>query len=565
MKRRMNKVIMTFCMIFVAVFFTVDNVSATEWVNSVLQIVVLYTDDEGNTYPIQGGSGFLIGNEQAGAEYLVTAKEVTNVSDEIEYQIKEKYLDAEKQDTELTYKIKAVVTRDVMVDVKLVAESEEMGFGIWKLSQPLYDRQALVINDQEKVGIEGQNISVLGFLTAPEYEAEAIYYTKEEMIHREGQLIETVKEGNVEYLYHTVEGTKGMTGGPILNEDGQVLALYQSKQAENGYYALQMSEVLPVLEALGIPYVTSSEIEARKKAELEALVHKEELQKAIEIVNELDAQAYTKASYEAMQGALEEAVLVNGDENATQEMVDTATANLSITMDALKEKLPTWLVIVMCVLILCMVVSAFLIVWIQTESMRKRKKQKRYEEFTVTEAAPIFTQTTNIQKANYKELVAGNSLELGKKHKLNGKTIIPTQIPQALEPYQNFESADTTVFTQDNGDTVVLQYEERKKKKTACLVREYTGEKIHITEQEFVIGKDPSQTDYSITGNTAISRTHVVIIQNNDTYEVADKNATNGTFVNGKKVEAFQKMILKDGDVLRLADENFTFCIVEEA
>ena len=117
------------------------------------------------------------------------------------------------------------------------------------------------------------------------------------------------------------------------------------------------------------------------------------------------------------------------------------------------------------------------------------------------------------------------------------------------------------MFSQGADETVVLCQEEKQQ---AYLIRKKTGEKITITKKEFVLGKDPSQTNYCLTGNSAISRAHAVILQEETEYAVSDKNATNGTFVNGVKVAAFQKTTLKDQDTIRLADEDFEFRIASE-
>lgn len=514
---------------------------------SILQMVVLYTDAEGTEHPVQGGSGFLIGDEESGAEYMITAKEVTAVSKETTQQIRELYA-GEDTEEKITYKTKAVVRRDVMIHVQLVAESDEMGFAVWKLSQPLYDREALVLSDEALTGVSGQLASVLGFPTAPSLTEETIYYTKDEVITVDGMLIGDGKEENIKYLYHNIVPDPGMVGGPILNKEGNVIALNQSKEAQEGYYALQICELLPVLEALGIPYVTTGELEAQRQAELAAMVFKDKLQKGIQMAQTIDAALYSKESYEALETSLLEAQAVNDREDATQEEVDYALADLNTAMAALEEKPPIWVTIVIAFLVITVIAVIFTMVWLKTKAGRERKRQQKLEELTVTQAAPVFTNNT-VQKEDYKILVNQNSQQLSQRiHK---------------EPRRSEEIyGETTVFRQETNDTVVLRQEEKKQQ--AYLIRKRTGEKIIITENEFVLGKDPSQTDYCLTGNSAISRAHAVILHKETEYAVSDKNATNGTFVNGEKVIAFQKAMLQDGDTVRLADEEFEFRLTSD-
>ena len=121
----------------------------------------------------------------------------------------------------------------------------------------------------------------------------------------------------------------------------------------------------------------------------------------------------------------------------------------------------------------------------------------------------------------------------------------------------SYASDATTVFQQD-GDFDMGNISVGRPA-LGYLIRCKTGEKIQIVQNEFVLGKDPSQTDYCVSGNSAISRAHAVIIFNGKNAGVTDKNATNGTFVNGMRVAPFQQTPLKEGDILRLADEEFKF------
>lgn len=510
----------------------------------VLQIVVMYIDEAGNEHPVQGGSGFLIGDEESGAEYMITAKEVTSVPKETEERIKELYVEKkDREETDLTFAVKAVVKRDVMIDMQLVAESDEMGFAVWGLAQSLYDREALILCDEPIAGASGQKATVLGFPTEPSLEGETVYYTMDEMISKSGMIIGDGKEENVAYLYHNITPNMGMIGGPILNDEGNVVGINQSKEAQEGYYALQMSELIPVLEALGIPYVTTSEVEAQIQAELAAMVHKEDLQQKIAEAEGLESKLYYKDTYAVMTEGLAAAKEVNDNQEATQEEVDAALEVLNTSMAGLKEKPPLWVILTIVFVVVLILGILFAVVWKKTKPQREQKKQKKMEELTVTQSAPVFGAST-VHKEDYKKLVAQSSSEF------NGVVFSEPRIVN--DGYE-----ETTVFQQPDNDSMSINASSNQF--GAYLIRKRTGEKIAINRKEFVIGKDPSQTDYCVSGNSAISRAHVVIISNGVGYDVSDKNATNGTYVNGVKVSAFKKVAIKDGDILRLADEDFEF------
>lgn len=514
--------------------------------SGILQMVVTYTDEEGVEHPIQGGSGFLIGDMESGVQYILTAKEVTYVSEDMAALVIENYA-KDKEISELDYATKVVIRRDVMIDAQLIAESDEMGFAIWKLSQSLYDRKPLVLCDSELTDFMGQNASTMGFPTEPDMESEATYYTLDDVVSQNGAIIGDAGERNVKFLYHNIVPTDGMLGGPILNEEGDVIAINQSKEAQNGYYAIQISEVLPVLEAMGIPYTTTSQVEARIQAELDAIVHKEELQSKITEIEALDGSLYREDSYLVLTEILAEAKTVIENAEATQDEVDSALDKLNNAFGTLEKKTPVWIIFTIIGSVVLFISIVIFIVLMKTKPKREQRKKKKIEEMTVTQAAPVFTEK-HIQKEDYKTLIKQNSQAF--------------EAPTNMKPVICEETyGETTVFQQKD-DSIELFTDGRKQ--NAYLIRKRTGEKILITEREFVLGKDASQTDYCITGNSAVSRAHAVIICRDLDFEVADKNATNGTYVNDVKVAAFQKSPLKDGDILKLADENFEFRIAKD-
>lgn len=116
---------------------------------------------------------------------------------------------------------------------------------------------------------------------------------------------------------------------------------------------------------------------------------------------------------------------------------------------------------------------------------------------------------------------------------------------------------ETTVLSPMSGETTVL--DSGNEIVGPHLTRIKTGEKISINKPVFRIGKERSYVDYFITDNTAISRSHANIITAGNEYFIEDTNSTNHTFVNGKMVNANEKIKLSNGDNIRLANEEFCF------
>lgn len=125
----------------------------------------------------------------------------------------------------------------------------------------------------------------------------------------------------------------------------------------------------------------------------------------------------------------------------------------------------------------------------------------------------------------------------------------------------NFNTAadnGTTVLIQNPGETTVLQGN-MQPALTPYLVRYKNNERILISGPEFKIGKERSQVNYFIGDNTAISRIHAKIVAKNGSYFVVDANSTNHTFVNGTMIQPNNEIAVVNGDIIKLANEDFEF------
>lgn len=89
-----------------------------------------------------------------------------------------------------------------------------------------------------------------------------------------------------------------------------------------------------------------------------------------------------------------------------------------------------------------------------------------------------------------------------------------------------------------------------------ALIRE-RGTRYDITEFPATVGKG-SAANVRIEGNTAISRVHVLVRYTGQCFAVEDKNSTNGTCINGNRLEPGELVKLKNGDKLKMGNEVFT-------
>jgi pSer/pThr/pTyr-binding forkhead associated (FHA) protein len=79
-----------------------------------------------------------------------------------------------------------------------------------------------------------------------------------------------------------------------------------------------------------------------------------------------------------------------------------------------------------------------------------------------------------------------------------------------------------------------------------------------------LIGKSKIHADYAIENNSAISRVHVIIIGRNGVNYLKDNASTNGTYVDGERLEPGREILLKDNMQVKFGDEDFTYLLREK-
>lgn len=120
------------------------------------------------------------------------------------------------------------------------------------------------------------------------------------------------------------------------------------------------------------------------------------------------------------------------------------------------------------------------------------------------------------------------------------------------------ETVSNSILSQTIGATGILKGASVPKA-NPYLVRVNTDERIMITKQNFKIGKASMGVDYTVKGNSAVSRVHAIITNKDGIYYVKDNKSTNHTFVNGKAIEDGENELLTHDSKIVLGDEEFIF------
>ena len=104
-----------------------------------------------------------------------------------------------------------------------------------------------------------------------------------------------------------------------------------------------------------------------------------------------------------------------------------------------------------------------------------------------------------------------------------------------------------------------MGYSLRESVKKPVLIRVRNNERIPIDKPYFRIGKEKSYVDYFIGDNSYISRGHASIITKEGHYYIVDNNSRNHTYVNGDQITSSTEVEIRNGDTIKLANEEFEF------
>lgn len=511
--------------------------------NGVLRVDLIYVDKDNNEYLMKHGSGFLI-NEDT----LITCAHVVNLgNDELKFGTEAFGEEFSKKYKE-RLKIRIVVMRDVYVYADIKNQSEQMDFAILTLSDSIHDREPLKLDKSGNVDSTMQ-VYALGFPGVLTYYQNVNSYTYDDVSITDGRIAKMATITNVDMIQHSATLGQGSSGGPLVGEDGIVVGVNNATIADEGenkyQYSVTIDQVISTLEALGVKYTagdgsgsSSEDLEEGTEAATEMAEEPEEeitdksvLGSTISKAKDKDLELYTEESAADFNDALSEAESVYADSIAAQAAVDAAASKLDAAMEALVEKSTGPDIVLIGGIVGAVVVVMIIILVVVLAGGKKKNKSQSVPSAPSGPRPPV---------------------NPGQQPSMNPGQAAP---PRPTQPTES-GGGETTVLSSGAGETTLLG---GGMQSSAKLIRVKTGESIAIHKSDFTLGKERSKVDYCINGDSSISRNHAKISVSGGEYVVTDLRSTNGTFVNGKKVEPGSPVSLKNGDRVMLSEEEFEF------
>lgn len=131
----------------------------------------------------------------------------------------------------------------------------------------------------------------------------------------------------------------------------------------------------------------------------------------------------------------------------------------------------------------------------------------------------------------------------------------PGQWQMIFDEEKEPKPVQNPVQSEEQEMNTVLLWNQDEVKECRSLTGE-DGSTIPLSYYPFIIGKQEGLCDYVILKNT-ISRLHLRIDETADGYQITDLNSTNGTYVNGRCLDANETVAIQPGDEIEIADLKF--------
>ena len=97
----------------------------------------------------------------------------------------------------------------------------------------------------------------------------------------------------------------------------------------------------------------------------------------------------------------------------------------------------------------------------------------------------------------------------------------------------------------------------------AYLVRLKNKERILINKPVFNIGRGKNYTDYCVSDNRFVSRSHASILNKNGNFFLVDAYSLNNTYINNIKISSGVETLISHGEKIRMANEEFEFVRID--
>ncbi|MED9970707.1 MAG: trypsin-like peptidase domain-containing protein [Ruminococcus sp.] len=505
--RRLSGIILAAILLAVTVFAALPSASAEtsegvkKCMDSVLQIRMQYQPDKSDEIVVSSGSCFVVNSST-----VLTCAHIFEGNEIVEY-TKKTYGNGHKFDREKNgKKIEVLVNGGAPVPATIKKIMVKQDYAILKLDENI-TRPSVTFGSSADSEVT-DNISTLGFPTLTGMLQDSKTYSNDQMSVSTSTITSKTTTDGVKYFMHDAIIANGASGGPLVNESGQVIGinLYQDKasnSSSNYFRAIETDQILAVFDDLGYEY---SKVNGTGTNTEETTV-----------------------------GETSEAVETTVAPATTQAVTDPTAFGGTNNNNSNGPDIKLIIIIAIAVVIAVIIIVILIIIF-----SGKKKKDK---EKSAASRTPSF-----------------NGMNPpGGYPGVNGPAAqppVPPYTPARPNPVVPAEGAsETTVLNGGEGETSVLGGQTGGFK----MKRRRNNETINIDRSDFIIGKERRKVSYCISDNNSVSRTHARIRVRSGRCYLSDLGSTNCTYINGTKLTPNQEVVLSPGDKIKISDEEFEF------
>lgn len=216
------------------------------------------------------GSGFFVGKEGEDPQYLITNHHV--IADYLYYGAGQNAVFTDEYGT--TYAVKSYIRvyydSDDYVEAYVVGYNEVADVAVLRLEEPTTKRSALQLCSPTG-DMVGSKVYAIGFPgIADNYVVDAVTsWGLKDLTYTSGVIsrLTTTSGTGVRNIQVDVTIAHGNSGGPVVNENGSAVGIstwgFRNEEAEEASYAVNIDEVITLLNLYGVPYTMESESSAK--------------------------------------------------------------------------------------------------------------------------------------------------------------------------------------------------------------------------------------------------------------------------------------------------------------
>ena len=311
--------------------------------DAIMLVQLEYVDETNTVHVLKNGTGFLFGDGSGEAQYIITCNHVISLTAKQDKQVKEIFGVDSKDQLDLRYEV--VIQGDNKMSAEVISELRETkaDWAVLKLANPI-KRKTLPFN-LNGIG-ETAGVYALGFPDIPSKIDASQKYDPQGVTVIGGSVTKaTYSDTKYNFIQHDATLSEGMSGGPLIDTEGNVVGINAYGVGEKGYYyALNIKEVAKILDTLGYVYETSGGAGNSGKEPTTEASGGNSLDKSILRALVSDNQKKERVNYpdksaefDALQEAIANANAVLDDDSATAEKIDEAKKQLVDASAALGE------------------------------------------------------------------------------------------------------------------------------------------------------------------------------------------------------------------------------------